>query len=115
VITGKLYIGPEVDVWSCGVILFALLCGRLPFDDDSIVELFKMINNCEYSFPDHVSPQAKDLISKILVVNPLKRASIKDIKNHKWFQVNLPEYLRISISTSLTIDEDVLKEALSVC
>jgi 5'-AMP-activated protein kinase catalytic alpha subunit len=43
VISGKLYAGPEVDVWSCGVILYALLCGKLPFDEETIPSLFKKI------------------------------------------------------------------------
>lgn len=43
VISGRLYAGPEVDVWSCGVILYALLCGTLPFDDENIPNLFKKI------------------------------------------------------------------------
>ena len=46
VISGKLYAGPEVDVWSCGVILYALLCGTLPFDDENIPNLFKKIKVC---------------------------------------------------------------------
>ena len=54
VISGKFYAGPEVDVWSCGVILYALLCGTLPFDDDNIPKLFKKIkvrqNTCRLSW-----------------------------------------------------------------
>jgi len=121
VITGKLYAGPEVDVWSCGVILYALLCGKLPFDEETIPTLFKKIKECSYTIPAHVSDQARDLIQKILVVDPLKRATIKDIRNHPWFQANLPEYLAApppTINTSHPIqkieeiDEQVLQEAM---
>ncbi|KAL0488921.1 5'-AMP-activated protein kinase, catalytic alpha subunit [Acrasis kona] len=114
VITGKLYAGPEVDVWSCGVILYALLCGKLPFDEETIPGLFKKIRECSYTFPTHVSPLAKDLISKILVVDPVQRITISEIRQHPWFTKELPEYLSNPPHTAdrdkVVVDESVLDE-----
>ncbi|XBW35562.1 hypothetical protein QEN19_001137 [Hanseniaspora menglaensis] len=93
VISGKLYAGPEVDVWSCGVILYVMLCRRLPFDDESIPVLFKNISNGVYTLPPFLSEGAVDLIKKMLIVNPLNRITIDEIFEHEWFKVELPEYL----------------------
>ena len=86
-VTGKPYNGICVDIWSSGITLFAMLCGFLPFNDDSRKELFRKISACEYNMPEWLSPSAKDLIRKIFVSNPKKRITIDEIKNHAWFNI----------------------------
>eukprot|EP00595_Chromulina_sp_UTEXLB2642_P000918 CAMPEP_0196762010 /NCGR_PEP_ID=MMETSP1095-20130614/1342_1 /TAXON_ID=96789 ORGANISM="Chromulina nebulosa, Strain UTEXLB2642" /NCGR_SAMPLE_ID=MMETSP1095 /ASSEMBLY_ACC=CAM_ASM_000446 /LENGTH=696 /DNA_ID=CAMNT_0042112223 /DNA_START=38 /DNA_END=2128 /DNA_ORIENTATION=+ len=95
VISGNLYAGAEVDVWSCGVILYALLCGTLPFDDESIPNLFKKIKSGMYSLPSHLSQSSRDLILRMLVVDPMKRITIPEIRQHPWFLHKLPAYLSL--------------------
>lgn len=93
VISGKLYAGPEIDIWSCGVILYVMLCGRLPFDDDHIPLLFKKINGGIYSLPPFLSQEARLLISRMLVVDSNRRIKISEIRQMEWFQEDLPHYL----------------------
>jgi len=115
VISGKLYAGPEVDVWSCGVILYALLCGSLPFDDENIPNLFKKIKGGIYTLPSHLSPGARDLIPRMLLVDPLKRITIPEIRQHPWFTIHLPRYIAVlqagpSSSIGTMVDSDLVRE-----
>jgi len=75
-ISSKRYNGLDVDIWSCGVILFAMVCGYLPFEDANTSLLYKKILSGEYVLPAAVSPSFRDLLSKILTVDPAKRAKI---------------------------------------
>eukprot|EP00884_Botryococcus_braunii_P009517 jgi/Botrbrau1/18567/Bobra.0367s0013.1 len=114
VISGKLYAGPEVDVWSCGVILYALLCGSLPFDDENIPNLFKKIKGGIYQLPSHLSPGARDLIPRMLLVDPMTRITIPEIRQHPWFTVHLPRYLAVmqadTVGSATAVDEELVRE-----
>lgn len=93
VISGKLYAGPEVDIWSCGVILYALLCGTLPFDDEHVPTLFRKIKSGIFPIPEYLNKTVVSLLCQMLQIDPMKRASIEDIKKHEWFQKDCPAYL----------------------
>jgi 5'-AMP-activated protein kinase catalytic alpha subunit len=118
VISGHLYAGPEVDVWSCGVILYALLCGSLPFDDESIPNLFKKIKSGMYALPTHLSQLAKNLIPRMLEVDPMKRITIPEIRLHPWFQHKLPPYLRhppeLIEKQERIVDQEVIDEVMKL-
>ncbi|SCU89769.1 LANO_0D06326g1_1 [Lachancea nothofagi CBS 11611] len=82
IVMGKSYNGGPSDVWSCGIILFALLTGHLPFNDDNIKRLLLKVQSGNFQMPQAISAEAKDLLSKILVVDPQKRLSINEILIH---------------------------------
>lgn len=89
-IAGKRYHGITVDIWSCGVILFAMVCGYLPFEDPNTGQLYKKILSANYQIPSFVSPECRDLIKKILDTDPRTRYTIPEIRDHPWYKQVVP-------------------------
>ena len=84
-VSGNKYNGFRIDIWSTGIILYAMLCGYLPFEDKDNEVLFKKILRCKLELPPHLSHSSKDLMLKILVTNPEKRITIQEIKRHPFY------------------------------
>ena len=71
------YDGSSSDIWSCGIILYALLTGHLPFDDENIRQLLSKVKAGKFYMPADISPGARDLISRMLTVNPRRRITVR--------------------------------------
>ncbi|KAI0252515.1 kinase-like domain-containing protein [Lactifluus subvellereus] len=99
IVHGHKYSGTATDIWSCGVILFALLTGRLPFDDKNVRTLLSKVKAGKYDIPAWVDPQAQDLISRMLTVGASQRISIPDILVHPWFTQDTPGILYVPAPT----------------
>ncbi|KAJ6250240.1 serine/threonine-protein kinase gin4-related [Anaeramoeba flamelloides] len=113
VISGLEYDGKKADVWCCGIILFALLSGRLPFDSKNIKRLLLKIKKGEYRMSSKFTNLEKNLIKKMLIVDPKKRISIDEIKKHPWFTSNyptnyIPQNSSINIMKIGTLKKEIL-------
>ncbi|KAI1886351.1 hypothetical protein AGOR_G00213100 [Albula goreensis] len=88
---GKKYDGPEVDVWSLGVILYTLVSGSLPFDGQNLKELRERVLRGKYRIPFYMSTDCENLLKKLLVLNPVKRGSLELIMKDRWMNVGHEE------------------------
>lgn len=84
-VSGNKYNGFCIDIWSTGIILYAMICGYLPFEDPNNEILFKKILECKLQYPRHVSSLVKNLMKKILVTEPKNRITIEQIKKHAFY------------------------------
>jgi len=89
-IAGERYAPAPCDIWSCGVVLFALSCGYLPFEDENTSELYGKILSANYEAPDFISEELKDLIARMLTVDPRRRYTVEQVRAHAWYR-QIPE------------------------
>ncbi|CAM0881039.1 unnamed protein product [Alopecurus aequalis] len=104
------YDGSLSDIWSCGVILYVMLVGYLPFDDRNLVVLYQKIFKGDMQIPMWLSPAAQDLLRKILEPNPMKRINISAIKEHEWFRKNYIPAVPYDDDEDLNLDSVLSKK-----
>ena len=88
IIIGLPYDGRASDIWSCGVVFYTLMCGRLPFDEPTVRKLLSRVKSGKFSMPD-LPDEIKDLIQRMLTVDPAKRITLAEIKQHPAFRIGL--------------------------
>ncbi|XP_057336554.1 maternal embryonic leucine zipper kinase-like [Microplitis mediator] len=115
-ILGKKYLGSEVDIWSMGVLLYALLCGFLPFDDSNIDSLYKKILSGKFDEPRWLSGNSKCLIRAMLQTDPKKRITIEELCNHPWVvNTNNSSTFVPTKKNILERDEEILNMLSEIC
>lgn len=111
-LNAKPYTGPEVDVWSFGIVLYVLVCGKVPFDDQNMPALHAKIKRGVVEYPSWLTPECKHLISRMLVVNSAHRATMEEIIHHPWmvrsFDGPMESYTKPREPLSLPLDQRVI-------
>ena len=100
---GHEYNGEATDVWSCGIILYAMLCGTLPYSESTEEIIVKKIKTHDYVIPNYLSKDAKDLLNHILIINPKERYNIKQIQSHPWFNL-----VKAHMVPGINLEEDII-------
>ncbi|KAF8137384.1 hypothetical protein EV363DRAFT_1317834 [Boletus edulis] len=111
IVNGMKYRGNATDIWSCGVILFALLTGRLPFDDKNVRTLLAKVKTGVYDIPAYVDPLARHLLTKMLVVDVNQRITIPEIMGHPWFNKKTPGVVSVPAPSVTQLAKPLASEA----
>lgn len=125
IVRGEKYLGTATDIWSCGVILFALMTGRLPFDDKSIRALLQKVKAGVYEVPGYVDKAATDLIKRMLVVNVNDRITMQEILSHPFLRESTPEIFIVPppliseldrpIRCAAVVKQDLISQLMLIC
>ncbi|KAI9292918.1 Pkinase-domain-containing protein [Neoconidiobolus thromboides FSU 785] len=113
-LSAKPYTGPEVDIWSFGIVLYVLMCGEVPFDDKSMTMIHHKIKRGVVKYPAWLSPDCRHLLSRILVTNPSERATMVEIMQHPWINKGFhgppDSYFPNRSAPELPVDLEVIKQ-----
>ena len=117
-IKGLQYHGLDTDIWSSGILLYLMLCKSFPFNDKNNSKLYQKILSGKFTLPNYLSNEAKDLICKLLKVNPSERIKLNEIKKHPWFNLyNAKDNYFFGIDTNkiiMPIDEEIIKDMINI-
>uniref|UniRef100_A0A1A9VHN2 non-specific serine/threonine protein kinase n=1 Tax=Glossina austeni TaxID=7395 RepID=A0A1A9VHN2_GLOAU len=114
VIRGEKYDGRKADVWSCGVILYALLVGALPFDDDNLRQLLEKVKRGVFHIPHFVPPDCQSLLRGMIEVNPDRRLTLAEINRHSWVTAGGKGELELELPMMEVVQTHVIPSASAV-
>lgn len=108
VIRGEKYDGRKADVWSCGVILYALLVGALPFDDDNLRNLLEKVKKGVFHIPHFVPPDCQNLLRGMIEVDPEKRLTLEEIHRHPWVTADVQGQIELELPVAQVVQTSII-------